>query len=204
MLETNVIPEEAPSFGETAERPRWRSQLQLARGLAPTPRPWFLLLLTGFAFGPYGLGILSDTVLTVLDPAVSAALATLGAFVGMEIDVRRLRRSSLIVGGSIEALVTVLVVAAGMLMAIRSVADSSVTTPLLLAVLLGICAASSATASPSPVKESAGIGGSDDLLPIILGLPALAAMRSQTPVEISTLTFGFTFVALAVAVACWL
>jgi len=39
-------------------------------------------------------------VLNVLDPAVSAALATLGAFVGMEIDVRRLRRSSLLVGGA--------------------------------------------------------------------------------------------------------
>lgn len=204
MLETNVIQDEVPAIGVTSDRPRWRSQIQLARGLAPTPRPWLLLLLTGVAFGPYGLGLLSDTVLNVLDPAVSAALATLGAFVGMEIDVRRLRRSSLLVGGSVEAFVTLLVVAAGMLTAIRSVPDSSVTAPLLLALLLGICAASSATASPSPAKEAASIGGSDDLLPILLGLPALAAMRSHAPGEIATLTVGFTVVALAVAVACWL
>ncbi len=115
MLDTDVIQDEAPSFGVTAERPRWRSRLQLARGLAPTPRPWFLLLLTGVAFGPYGLGILSDTVLTVLRPALSAALATLGAFVGMEMDVRRLRLRSLVTAGNVEAVVTLATVAAGML-----------------------------------------------------------------------------------------
>src|SRR5262249_51534079 len=110
MLDTNLIQGEAPSISVTSDQPRWRSQIQLARGLAPTPRAWLLLLLTGVAIGPYGLGILSTPVLTVLDPAVSAALATLGAFVGMEIDVRRLRRGSPIVGGSVQALVTLLVV----------------------------------------------------------------------------------------------
>jgi hypothetical protein len=203
MLDTNIIEDEVPSIEVARDRPRWRSHIQLARGLAPTPRPWLLLLLTGVAFGPYGLGILSDRVLTVLDPAVSAALATLGAFVGMEIDVRRLRRSSLLVGGSVEALVTLLTVAAGMMVAIRAVPDPSVTTAWLLAVLLGICAASSAALPPSPETETR-IGGSDDLLPIVLGLPALAVMRSATPGEIATLTLGFTLVALAVAVACWL
>jgi hypothetical protein len=203
MLDTKLIEDEVPSIGVVRDRPRWRSHIQLARGLAPTPRPWLLLLLTGVAFGPYGLGILSDRVLTVLDPAVSAALATLGAFVGMEIDVRRLRRSSLLVGGSVEALVTLLTVAAGMMVAIRAVPDPSVTTPWLLAVLLGICAASSAAPPPPPETETR-IGGSDDLLPIVLGLPALAVMRSATPGEIATLTLGFTLVALAVAVACWL
>jgi len=42
----------------------------------------------------------------VLDRRSRQRLATLGAFVGMEIDVRRLRRSSLLVGGSVEAFVT--------------------------------------------------------------------------------------------------
>lgn len=202
MLDTNVIQDEAPSIGVSSDRPRWRSQIQLARGLAPTPRPWLLLLLTGVAFGPYGLGILSQTVLNVLDPAVSAALATLGAFVGMEIDVRRLRGGSSLAAGSIESLVTLLTVAAGML-AVSALSDS-IAIPLVLALLLGICAASSATPAPSAAKETTDIGGSEDLLPIVLGLPALAAMRTHTPAEIATLTFGFTVVALAVAVACWL
>ena len=203
MLETNVIQDEAPSFEVTGERPRWRSRLQLARGLAPTPRPWFLLLLTGVALGPYGLGILSDTVLTVLDPAVSAALATLGAFIGMEMDVRRLRVGSLRAGGNVEAVVTLVTVAAGML-AVDALLDSSLMIPWLLAALLGLCAASSASQPPSPDKDETALGGSHDVLPIVLGLPALAAMRAQTPAEIATLTFGFSLVVLAVAVACWL
>jgi hypothetical protein len=203
MLETNVIQDEAPSFEVTGERPRWRSRLQLARGLAPTPRPWFLLLLTGVALGPYGLGILSDTVLTVLDPAVSAALATLGAFIGMEMDVRRLRVGSLLAGGNVETVVTLVTVAAGML-AVDALLDSSLMIPWLLAVLLGLCAASSASQPPSPAKDEPSLGGSHDVLPIVLGLPALAAMRAQTPAEIATLTFGFSLVVLAVAVACWL
>lgn len=203
MLDTNVIQDEAPSFGVTAERPRWRSRLQLARGLAPTPRPWFLLLLTGVAFGPYGLGILSDRVLTVLDPAVSAALATLGAFIGMEMDVRRLRVGSLVATGNVEAVVTLVAVTAGML-AVNALLDSSLMIPWLLAALLGLCAASSASQPPSPAKDATAIGGSHDMLPIVLGLPALAAMRAQTPAEIATLTFGFSLVVLAVAIACWL
>jgi len=203
MLDTNTIQDEVPSIGVSADRPRWRSQIQLARGLAPTPRPWLLLLLTGVAFGPYGLGILSQTVLNVLDPAVSAALATLGAFVGMEIDVRRLRGGPSLAGGSIEALVTLLTVAAGML-AVSALSNSQVAIPWVLALLLGICAASSATPAPSATKDTTDIGGSEDFLPIVLGLPALAAMRTQTPAEIATLTLGFTAVALAVAVACWL
>ena len=203
MLDTNVIQDEVSAIGVASAQPRWRSQIQLARGLAPTPRPWLLLLITGVAFGPYGLGILSGTVLNVLDPAVSAALATLGAFVGMEVDIRRMRGSPSLVAGSVEAFATLVTVAGGML-AVHSLADSSVASPWLFAVLLGICAASSASPPPSPAREITGLGGSGDLVPIVIGLPILAAMRSQTPGEIATLTFGFTVVALAVAVACWL
>jgi hypothetical protein len=203
MLDTNITPDEISPVRVASDRPRWRSRIQLARGLAPTPRPWLLLLLTGVAFGPYGLSILSENVLNVLDPAVSAALATLGAFVGMEIDVRRLRGSSSVAAGSLEAFVTFVTVAAGML-AVSTLSDSAVAMPWLLAGLLGACAASSAAPSRPPAAETTDIGGSEDLLPIVVGLPALAMMRSQTPGDIATLTFGFTLVAIAVAVACWL
>jgi len=203
MLDTNITPDEISTVRVPSDQPRWRSRIQLARGLAPTPRPWLLLLLTGVAFGPFGLGILSENVLNVLDPAVAAALATLGAFVGMEIDVRHLRGNSSVAAGSLGAFVTLLTVAAGML-AVSALSDSAVAMPWLLAGLLGLCAASSATPSRPPTTETTDIGGAEDLLPIVLGLPALAIMRSQTPTETATLTFGFTLVAIAVAVACWL
>jgi len=203
MLDTNITPDEISTVRVPSDQPRWRSRIQLARGLAPTPRPWLLLLLTGVAFGPFGLGILSENVLNVLDPAVAAALATLGAFVGMEIDVRHLRGNSSVAAGSLGAFVTLLTVAAGML-AVSALSDSAVAMPWLLAGLLGLCAASSATPSRPPTTDTTDIGGAEDLLPIVLGLPALAIMRSQTPTETATLTFGFALVAIAVAVACWL
>ena len=183
MLDTDVIQDEVSAIGVASAQPGWRSPIQLARGLAPTPRPWLLLLITGVAFGPYGLGILSNTVLNVLDPAVSAALATLGAFVGMEVDIRRMRGGSSLVAGSVEAFATLVTVAGGML-AVHALSDSSVASPWLFAGLLGICAASSATPPPSPAREITGLGGSGDLVPIVIGLPILAAMRSQTPEEI--------------------
>jgi hypothetical protein len=203
MLDTNITPDELSPVRVAAGPPRWRSRIQLARGLAPTPRPWLLLLLTGVAFGPYGLGILSENVLNVLDPAVSAALATLGAFVGMEIDVRHLRGSSSLAAGSFGAVVTFVTVAAGML-AVSALSDSAVAMPWLLAGLLGACAASSAAPSRPAATEPTDIGGSEDLLPIVVGLPALAVLRSQAPADVATLTCGFTVVAIAVAVACWL
>lgn len=57
---------------------RARAGIRLALGLSPTTVPGLVLLPLGMALGPYGLGILSPTVLSYIDPAVSVAIATLG------------------------------------------------------------------------------------------------------------------------------
>ena len=68
--------------GNRARTPhRWTARTRLALGLSPTPRPGLVLIPLGMALGPHGLGVLSDSVLTIVDPAVSVALAALGAFV---------------------------------------------------------------------------------------------------------------------------
>lgn len=48
-----------------------------------------LVLLVGIGAGPYGLNLLSPSVLLLLDPAIAMALAMLGVFVGLGIDARR-------------------------------------------------------------------------------------------------------------------
>ena len=50
-----------------------------------------LALLLGIAVGPFGLNLLSPSVLLLLDPLIVMALAMLGAFIGLAIDLRRVR-----------------------------------------------------------------------------------------------------------------
>ena len=47
-----------------------------------------LILLAGICAGPYGLNLLSPSVLLLLDPAVAMALAMLGVFIGLGIAAR--------------------------------------------------------------------------------------------------------------------
>ena len=186
---------------------RWMRS-RLALGLSPTPRPGLVLLLAGMAIGPHGLRILSPAVLSFVDPAVSMALAALGAFVGLDLRVRRPREQRLLLAASIESAVTLVVVAAGVLAVHLWVGDESTVAPWLLAVILGCCAASSA----APVHDEAvgngstasRIGELDDLVPIVVGGMALAAMHSATSASVLRLTGEAAGVAAIIAAGCWL
>jgi uncharacterized membrane protein len=183
-----------------------RSRMRLALGLSPTPRPGLVLLPLGLALGPHGLGVLSVPVLTSLDPVVSVALAALGAFVGMDLDLRRLREWFLVCVASLEAGTTLLVVAAGVLI-VHTLFPVSAATPWLVAVMLGICAAPSSTVGVAPtrnVSPARRIGDLDDVLPIVLGVIAFAAVREGSPLEVARLSAQATLLALTIAVAGWL
>ncbi len=56
-------------------------------------RIWSLpaLLLMGIALGPHGLKILTPSVVLLLDPIVAMALAMIGVFVGLNVDLHRPR-----------------------------------------------------------------------------------------------------------------
>lgn len=53
-----------------------------------------LFLLLGIAAGPYGLNLLSPSVLALLDPLIVVALGMLGVFIGLAIDPQRPRPSA--------------------------------------------------------------------------------------------------------------
>src|SRR5690242_6759474 len=91
---------------------RWPLR-RLALGLSPTPSAALLLLLVGLALGGNGLGVLSESALTALDPALWAALAALGVLVGLELRLGRKYEARLLAAASVESGVGILIVGTG-------------------------------------------------------------------------------------------
>jgi hypothetical protein len=214
ILDTTIVegaePLDARLRGVSGPRPqsasRWTARMRLALGLSPTPRPGLVLIPLGMALGPHGLGVLSNSVLTTLDPAVAVALAALGTFVGLGLNPRWPRTAVLLTAATVEAGVTLAMVGAGIL-AIYALSPTMDGTPWLLAIMLGICAAPSSTADAARrthLKRARRIGDLDDVLPIIAGLLALTAIRQASPQAIALLSGQALLLALTIAVAGWL
>jgi hypothetical protein len=191
----------------SARRPtssRWfRSRLAL--GLSPTPLPG-LVLIVGLAIGPQGMNLLSRSMLSYLDPAVSAALAALGALIGLGFDVRRAGEIRLLGAASVEAAVVLVLVGAGV--ALTQLALPVNVSMWLMALILGICASASSTV-PSPNSNSSDsvatrIADLDDILPIVLGGLILTAIREGTPGGIGWVTLQCIGLAMAIACSAWL
>jgi uncharacterized membrane protein len=144
-------------------------------------------------------------VLSYLDPAVSLALAALGTLVGLGLKVRQPREARLFGASSVEAALTTLVVGVGILTV------SLVQHPLepwLFAVLLGTCAASSATTAETSADErrisAARIGDLDDVFPMVAGGLLLAILRNVSLASATSLVLLVIVIALAIALAGWL
>lgn len=185
---------------------RRRAKTTLALGLAPTRLPGLVLLPLGVALGPHGLGVLSPTVLSYLDPAVPIAIATLGVLVGLGLDARRPREGRLLAAASLEAALTMTVVAAGVLLVLRFVPVTAGLPSWLLALLLGICAAASSTTAIDGLHRRAHVarlGDLDDVLPVVLGGVALAAIHGSDPGAAVWLAVQCAVLAIAVALAGW-
>jgi uncharacterized membrane protein SirB2 len=184
---------------------RWfRSRLAL--GLSPTPIPG-LVLVAGLVIGPQGINLLSGNMLSYLDPAVSAALAALGVLIGLGFDLRRSGEIRLLGAATVEAALVMVLVGAGVVL-VQSVQPVLNVPIWLMAVILGICASASSTVSSadstSPDSVAARIADLDDVLPIVLGGLALAAIREVSPASVTWLTVQCIGLAVAVAYGAWL
>lgn len=189
-------------------RPRQWLRARLALGLSPMPVPGLVLLPLGIALGPYGLGVLSPTALSYLDPAIAVALTALGAFIGLGLSLRGRHEKWLMAAASVESLITVIVVAVGLYGA-RALARPGLEGSVwLVFVALAICAsASSTTSSPEHGRMgtiAARIGDLDDVLPVILGGVLLALLREPIPSAGLVLFGQFVGLTLLVAMAGWL
>ena len=180
-----------------------------ALGLRPFAAPVMVFIPLGIALGPGVLGIISTVALAHLDIVISIALATLGVFIGIAAG-REVRTTMRLFGAAtLEAGVTILVVAGAVLVLLHSWALPLEMSFLFVALALGVCA--SASAAPSgeaseasdAVQIAARVADLDDVMPILLGGVVLVmANPGERPALVSTgQTIG---VGLAIGLAGWL
>ncbi len=187
-----------------ARGPAWWLRTRLALGLSPAPLP-ALVLLAGVAFGPGGLRLLSELVLSYLDLMVSSALAALGVLVGFGLDMRRPREWRLLGAASVEAGLTIVLVAAGVALVAR-VQTIPWLLPWHVALILGICASASSTVPAidrTAHRLVTRVGDLDDVFPIVLGGFALALAHESSVAAAAWLSLQTIAIALAVAAAGW-
>ena len=113
-------------------------------GLAPVAAPAALFVPLGMALGPSWLNVLTPAVISHLDPVVSTALAVLGVFVGFALDWRDPDTRGLLVPASVQAAVTLLVVAGAMGWLLQAWQIDLGASVAVTALVFGTCAAVSA------------------------------------------------------------
>ena len=192
-------------FARLADSVRMRAAL----GLEAAHAPGFVFIPLGFFLGPRALGFLPEEAVAHMDVAVSVALAALGVFVGLALDVRRGSERRLLAAASAEALVTLTVVGAAILVLLSRWRMPLDTSPLVVALTLGVCAAASSASAASrpadPVQPLATrIADLDDVLPLVVGGFALALLGAPDALGAARLTALTAVVGLGVAVAGWL
>jgi hypothetical protein len=126
----------------TEARSLWRISASL--GLRSLPVPAMAYIPLGYLLGSQYLNMLSSTVLEHLHVVIWLALATLGVFVGLALDLRTAVQRRLLAAASVQALVTGVIVAGvtAAFMAFWGIALGNPIAPVPIA--LGICAAASA------------------------------------------------------------
>ena len=183
---------------------------RIALGLSPSSVTGLFLLPAGVAVGPHGLGLLSTSVLSYLDPAVPVALAALGVLVGLGLVARRPseRWGRLLTAASVEAGLTILLVGAAVVLVYRAPPPPAGTASWLLALALGICASTSSVIvvddSDGPSAATRQTVGLDNVLPIVLGGLALAFVKESEIAPAFSLAAQASAVFLIIALVGWL
>jgi hypothetical protein len=159
----------------------------MAAALAPA-----LLLLCGAAAGPHGLAILTQPVLSFLDPAAPVALAVFGILAAMRIQTTDDETRSSITTAALQAAITGTIVAGAFLLVPASAATGE---PLpgwnVAAITLGIAAATSLDAE-------------DCILPVIAGGLLLAFARETSSISAVLITLEAGAIAALIAGSGWL
>jgi hypothetical protein len=151
-----------------------------------------LLLLCGAAAGPHGLAILTQPVLSFLDPAAPVALAVFGILAAMRIQTTADETRSTITTAALQAAITGTIVAGAFLLVPASAATGE---PLpgwnVAAITLGIAAATSLDAE-------------DCILPVIAGGLLLAFARETSSISAVLITLEAGAIAALIAGSGWL
>lgn len=180
-----------------------------ALGLTPAAAPGVIFLPLGMLFGPAGLGVLGPALLGYLTPAVSVGLATLGVFVGLGLGPLRKVDGRLLGASTLEAGVTILLVAAAMWAVLglvpEAAGDSLAFTALAFGIVASASSAGAAEVSNLPAHRAATrVADLDDVLPVVVGGVAIAWLREASPAAAVWMTLLSAAIAVLVAAAGWL
>jgi len=152
-----------------------------------------ILLLCGALLGPHGLVILTQPVLSFLDPAAPVALVVLGIAAAMRIQIVGEDARQHAVSAALQAAVTAIVVAAGFLLALPGALTDEARIPAwtVAAITLGIAAATS-------------VDVEDCILPIAAGGLLLAFTRETSGAGALLITLEGAVIAMVIAASGWL
>jgi hypothetical protein len=170
-------------------------------------RQTLLLLPLGIALGARGLNVLPDSVLSFLSPAVSAALAVMGALAGVGLHGDRRREPALGASVAIDASLTFVAVAAGLLAAWRAAAQPG-EAGVIAAVCFGVAAipfslsARDAAQASSPLAARTSEAGL--AMAIVAGAFAVAWPANRSSAEAISAAGQLAGIAAVVAAAGWL
>jgi hypothetical protein len=182
----------APARGQDR---RWSTSVQAT-----------VFLLGGVVLGGQGFGILSESTLSLLDPVVPVALAVVGVLIALEIGATPWIRARVVAAASLQGVIAALVVAAGMLTLAPMLVDA-VLAPWMLALALGVCAATSSVwANGDALSRASGaqVLDIDAVWPIVAGGLAIAVMEQPGGAAAMLNTAHVLGMALTVATAGWL
>jgi hypothetical protein len=157
--------------------------------------------------GPRGLNVLPESLLVFLDPAVSAALATLGALAGLGLYRDRRREPALLTSVVVDVAL-VIVAVGGCAAAMWRVMGLTLDATWMAAACLAIAAAASTAGIRSAAHPFAAlisrIAELGTAFAIVLGALALAWLRHQSPAASLLMTAELCVIAAMIGLAGWL
>ncbi len=180
-----------------------------ALGLEPLTAPALVFVPIGVLLGPHGLGIVTPLLIGRLEPVLAVALATLGVFVGMALDVRTRLRRRLLLAASIESVITMTVLGGALIFLMYRWALPTDTDVALIACMLAVAAAVSAagvTGDTAGATErlATGVADLDDAGALVAGAAVTAAIASQSPADALRIVLFTAIAGLLAGVAGWL
>jgi hypothetical protein len=180
-----------------------------ALGLEPLAAPALVFVPLGMALGPHALGIVTPSLIGRMEPVIAVALATLGVFVGMALDVRTRGRQRLFLAASVESVITMAVLGATMTFLLQRWALPTDTGLTLVAWMLAVAAAVSAAGVPgdgaAPVERVAtSVADLDDAGALVAGAFVTAAIASPSAGETLRIVLFTALVGLLAGIAGWL
>lgn len=170
----------------------------------PPERLAMLLVPLGAGLGPSGLALLNEGLLSILQPGISAALAAIGVFVGLDLDFG-IPRARTATAAFLEVVASLLPVAAAVWVLRPFIPDLATSFP--LEVAIGACAIASTMAGASNASRAGSvraIAAFDQVLAIAATGLLLAWMREGSLVRAAWLIVQVGLLGVVLAAAGWL